>query len=419
MFRVGASSSLITPTVNAELAGYGYYLDRVSTGVSSELQATAIALQGDDTSAVICNIDLLSIDADAIDKVRDAVAELRPDHPAPTLFISASHTHSGPGIRDLIGSGGRNLGYIDNVLVPRLAGTIANAFAQTRDGAIGVEGHDLPGVSFNRTGGTVLDTELTSIQFANEQQKIIGANFACHPTVHGKDSTLVSSDYPGVVRQALRQENVSDQAFWVTGFSGDVNPVLNPSLTAEQNARTIGSTIGRMASVLHDQITVNESGLETLSTIIDLPVDVNFELDVNTELDAFRQARNLPKTADLGPVKFWLENAQPVINEYSADTLPIPLTVIKMGHVVFVGLGAEIYSSTGLDLKQTHSELKMVTAMNTNEHQGYVPIERDYQESNYAARNSAFAFRRKPLTHDSENLLFQTVDMHLSQMSGY
>jgi hypothetical protein len=418
MLRVGASSQPITPESRVELAGFGYNLDRLSTGIGSELQATAIALQADDTSAVICGVDLLSIDAGTVDKVKGAVAQLRPGQPEPTLFINASHTHSGPGIRSLVGTSERNVDYIDSILVPRLAGTIASAFEQVRDGAVGTKSHDLPGLSFNRTDGPTVDRRLTAIQFVNDRQKIVGANFACHPVVFEKGSKLISSDYPGVARRVLQQETGGDQTFWVTGFSGDINPTIDPSLSAEQNARSMGTAIGRMAGILDEQICTTEPGLETLSTTVDLPIDTDFELDITTELDMFREARKLLKTADVSPVKRWLENAQTIVNNNLAETLGVPLTIIKMGRITFVGLGAEIYSSTGLDIQSAHSQLDIVAAMNTNEHQGYIPIERDYELGNYAARSSAFAFGRKPLMSKSEDILFQTVDMHLGQLSG-
>src|ERR1051325_6776984 len=126
---IGAAAANITPSEQIDLAGYGYFLERRTSDIESGLTATALTFESPaGNRAAICSLDLLSVDEATVSKVGAAVAELSP-HMAgnTTLLINASHAHSGPATRRMIGVGEYNPTYVDNILVPRLAQTVARA----------------------------------------------------------------------------------------------------------------------------------------------------------------------------------------------------------------------------------------------------------------------------------------------------
>jgi len=47
-------------------------------------------------------------------------------------------------------------------------------------------------------------------------------SYACHPVVLGADNTLLTADYPGVVRRVLAQR-LGGPVLFVTGCAGDAN----------------------------------------------------------------------------------------------------------------------------------------------------------------------------------------------------
>jgi len=408
--RLGVASAVITPPESVDIAGYGYYLDRTSTGVRDDLAATVLTFENEHGArAALCGVDLLSVDAETVAKVRQAVsAESRGELDQAVIMLNASHTHSGPGIRKLYGAGERSPQYIDQQLVPALASTIVRAFRSAADGEIGIDRAVADNLAYNRTGGSSNDQRVTTIRMDSDKHRLVGAHFACHPVVYGRNSTLISGDYPGQVRHMLQRTLQPDAVLWLTGSAGDIDPVVRKELgdtATPADAEKLGETIGRHAADMYDSLRLGSGRLRVDETTVYLPIDTAFELDPRVEEEAYREARGLSRTHNLDMLVQWLRRVAPVVNENSAESLEIPLTIVGIGHLVFVGLGAEVYNSTGLAIESDHPDLSIVTIMNSNEHQGYVPTADEYAKNSYGARSSSFIFGRKPLSPASEPVL--------------
>ncbi|MFO7947650.1 MAG: hypothetical protein R6V19_12640, partial [Armatimonadota bacterium] len=98
--RCGAARSNITPWLGTQIAGSFSY--RASEDVADELWAKAIVLENDGTSIAIVVCDVIAAVKEDLDRAKDRAAELTgisPDH----IFISCTHTHSGPATLDILG----------------------------------------------------------------------------------------------------------------------------------------------------------------------------------------------------------------------------------------------------------------------------------------------------------------------------
>jgi neutral ceramidase len=405
--RVGVGTTIISPHYPVELAGYGYFLDRVSEGVADDLMATAVTLEDDSgTRAALCGVDLISVDDETVSKVRRAVAERsNGEYEDTAIVLAASHTHSGPATRELHGAGGYDLEYIDGILVPRLAAAIVLGFRNASEGELGIARTEVEGLNYNRTGAEALDTRITAVRMDSDRVRLAAAHFACHPVVLGKDNRLISGDYAGVARRTLGQILDVNARLWLTGCAGDIDPAVRRDLgngTTRAHALRLGMTIGEHAADLYKDIRLSDGRLSVVQTKVEVPVDTSFELDPDAEAEAFRESRKLPKTHDLGPLMKWLRHVTPIVNENATETIQVPVNVIAIGRVVFAGFGAEIYNATGRAIEADHPDLDIVTTMNTNAHEGYVPVPEEYASGGYATRWSAFIFGRRPLTPDSE-----------------
>ena len=93
MFKAGAGSWIITPPVGTSLAGY--FHDRVSTAVRDDLMAKAVVFDDGTTKAAIVVCDLCRVMRDEVEKAREIISEAT-GIPAGNIWISATHTHSGP-----------------------------------------------------------------------------------------------------------------------------------------------------------------------------------------------------------------------------------------------------------------------------------------------------------------------------------
>lgn len=93
--RAGFAKADITPEVGVELAGFGPYLKRRSTGIRDRLWAKAMALEAGGGRAVIVGCDLIGVPTAATVRVR-ALVTAATGLPGDVLMICCSHTHSGP-----------------------------------------------------------------------------------------------------------------------------------------------------------------------------------------------------------------------------------------------------------------------------------------------------------------------------------
>ena len=409
MLTFGVETRDITPIEPVPLAGYGYNLpnNRMSTEVAGRLAASVLVVDDGETRAALCGVDLLSVDLYTASAVQEIVSthDKRPT----TVLINASHNHSGPATRALYGAGGYNWAYVERTLVPALSNTILAASSNTQPGAIGIARAHAYGLNFNRTGGKSLDDRITAIRVDRDDgSSIAGAHFACHPTVLGPKSTLISPDYPGFARDALAEDTGVESTLWHTGCAGDINPEVRRAPGCQRSlaeARTVGAAIGHIAADLYQGAQLHEGKVHTHSTIVDLPLDADFVLKPEIELEAFCEARHIPSGQDVSAVRKWLHEMAPIINHSSAETIPVPVTIIAIGKLTLVGFGAEIYNSTGLKIEEAFPDLDVVTMMTSNGHQGYIPIEDDYNGKGYAPRTSPIAFGRRPLIRNSEEIL--------------
>lgn len=422
--RIGSASAPITPEhLPAELAGYGYFRDRQSTAVEKHLNATALTFEDSSgNQAALVGMDTHSVDEETVKNVRDLIDQKTDGRLANvTILLNASHTHSSVGTHHLVGAGERNDTYISAVLAPRLADIIIKGFDAASDGEIGIARMATEGINYNRTGAPNVDSRVTAIRVDSERQRIGGLHMPIHPVVYGGNSTVISPEFPGYARDVLQQLTGVNHSIWLTGSAGDIDPAINQTQkgnTSRDDVVALGEVIGRHASELYELTQTDTGNLRTRQTVVEVPVNVDFELDPEREAEAYREARKLPKTQNLDPLKHWLSVAEPIVNGNTAPTIAVPVTAIAIGKLVFTGFGAEIYSQTSRSIEEAHPDLNLVTTMISNEHLGYVPPRHEYESDAYAARSSAFIFGRKPLTPDSEEVFRAGVSKVLSELNA-
>ena len=92
--RAGAAAVDISPTGPVALFGYPH-VERISTGIHDPLLASALFLTNGSYSSVLIALDLLMLEPPVARAIRRAVAS-RIAAPEEAVFVSCTHTHSGP-----------------------------------------------------------------------------------------------------------------------------------------------------------------------------------------------------------------------------------------------------------------------------------------------------------------------------------
>jgi len=107
--HIGWSSADITPDYPVLIAGQ--FHARVCEGVADPITATALALGSGDEQAILISCDLVAIADELRDAVRRAVAADLPDVDPLKVVLNATHTHTGPEIREpTLGAGHVSMG---------------------------------------------------------------------------------------------------------------------------------------------------------------------------------------------------------------------------------------------------------------------------------------------------------------------
>ena len=135
--KAGAARVNITPYVGINQSGFGSR-KKGSVGIHDDLYAKAVVLDDGSTKIGIVGCDLLNLDESSVASIRKRVRELT-GMDGENVFISTSHTHSGP-----------LWTYYKDVLVKPIGEAVALAIDDLEPCKIGMATGKVEGVSQNR-----------------------------------------------------------------------------------------------------------------------------------------------------------------------------------------------------------------------------------------------------------------------------
>lgn len=257
--RVGVAKADVTPPPGVRMYGYGARGEHVSTGVHDPLYAKAIVLTDGQRTAAWVTMDLGYADKPLTRDIRAAVsAALGFDD----VFLTSSHTHSGPTFVPDFPSAANP--WIQE-LRRKVTAAIVEAHGALQPARLGVGwgrvdlGHNRRRV---RADGTVemlwenrrgiptspVDKSVAVVAFDTPAGEPIATlvNLAIHPVVLGPENLEYSADYPGAM-MAVVERGVGGQAMFLQGAAGDINPFWDKTSLAEgayEQMRSMGETIG-------------------------------------------------------------------------------------------------------------------------------------------------------------------------------
>lgn len=241
-FRAGAFAESLNPPKGISLAGYGggqrrhwigsqnkyaHYLT-ASKGVLDDVRAKAVVLQFGSEKLVLVSLDLVAVPRDMLPVLAIRLMDLgiNENH----IFISATHTHSGPG--DFAHSSLWEILAVDK-FVPEVfrqftdvvEHAVREAYAELRPAVLAVGQRHLENAIRNRRHNPELDPEMTLIRVDATMGGSIAniINFPIHGTVLDTGNLLLSADIPGSIERALQRKSGAP-SFFFNGAEGDVSP---------------------------------------------------------------------------------------------------------------------------------------------------------------------------------------------------
>lgn len=225
--KVGYAQTVNTPSLEKSVFLAGFGQNRRAESTHDDLFARALAISAEQTTLVLCSVDLIGLFAPDIEQIVRQV-----NRPDAYIILAATHTHHGPDTAGLWGPDDKTRG-VDEAYMTELRQKVAETILAAVDAlepASGLKSGSVfvRGVAKNARNPEVLDEELTVLQFLDESGRPLVSlfNFSCHPEVLWEHNPHITSDYPGYLRERVENRTGAPCLF----FSGSLGGMMTPDV---------------------------------------------------------------------------------------------------------------------------------------------------------------------------------------------
>ncbi len=424
-FKVGFGRINTTPMMGIPVSGY--YQVPLADGVLDDLEANAIAYELNGVKTVMICVDICGIKRVLLDQYRAKIAEAT-GLPVDNVFVSATHTHTGPEI--LINSKYEKVQEYIKILEAKLVDVAMFALADLKPAKMGWGIGQAPNVAFVRRfrmkDGSVktnpgvnnpdivapigdVDERVSVLRFDREgAESVVLVNFANHPDVVG--GCKISADWPGLLRKNVEKAIDNVKCIFFNGAQGDVNHVnvhptggyLNDMFIDFDDVARGYSHANYIARVVlggvlqaFDKVQyVDVDKVEAKIKRMDVPTNKATKGQVPeahriNDLYVTGRANELPYEGMMLTTVV-AEAARMVRLENEPETYEMLLSGMRIGPVMFVGIPGEPFTGIGRGLKDTEGFDLILPMCATNGYEGYFPMQDSYDEGGYEARTSTF-----------------------------
>jgi hypothetical protein len=283
------------------LAGY-MAREGSAAGTLDPLTVGALVLERDGERMVIVAADLAAVDANLVWEIASAAGIERSQ-----LALCASHTHSGPaGIVARLHPASPN--ELDPALRARFVATAAATIVAARRDLQPVDlvfgRTEIAGVAANRNDPALSADERLSVlatRRGDGSTHCAIVHFACHPTILGAASRVVSADFPGALRRRLSNLLTLGDAMpvvlFVNGAAGDLSTRFT---RRAQDAKEVERLGGLLAKAARDVLRAASSltgPLRHESTSVALTPRTRLALEDRESQHTGNERREVPRLA--------------------------------------------------------------------------------------------------------------------------
>jgi len=417
---IGYGRDSIMPQGQVNISGSGNQEHRISTGFLDILYATCIAITEGDSTILLFSTDTLTAKSGWTAEARILISA-ETGVPQENIQIAGTHTHSGPAVggKEPLVLEWKNV-YMDalvrsakQAMEDRAPATLYGAKVETQqmnfvrhyllqDGSYAGSnfGDFSRGIVDHATKG---DPNMTLVKAEREGDKkdIVIMNFQAHPCfASGTSYTDLSADYIGATRTAF--ENATGMHFiYFLGATGDQN--TNSKVTSEEgphnsNKDDYGAKLAQYAiDALPNMQKIEGSGVKTTKEEFryncnkyaqERLVDAKKVTAIFDETGSASQANILAK--ELG---FWsvYECRGIVAGAGRPESQTMELNACSFGGVGFVAASYEMFSKSGIYIKDNSPFEFTIVSTVTNGYNNYYPSEEAFAYGCYESYTAIFA----------------------------
>ena len=423
--KTGFAKICINPPYGTPIVGY--YKSRRVKGILDDLFVRAVAFDDGDKKAAVIALDLCILPQEYYEAFKDAiVAATGMDRDA--IFINCSHTHTGALVGQDSATSDRSTQAYDDFLIASVCDAVVYAIADMKETVVEKASAQAKNISFVRRfrmkDGYVAtnpgvknpnidhalgtpDETVRLVKLVREgADDIYVVNFGTHPDSVGGE--YISADYIGYVCSTVESALPGTKCIFLQGPQGDVNHVnVNPTAGESaiteidfdgvprgiEHAKHMGRVIaGAVLSVCSVTEPVKTDRISYASAVVTLPS--NQENHRVEESQKICKLYDEGRTAELPYKEMELTTAvaearRIVKLQNGPEAFPFVLSAVKIGELVFAGIGGEPFTEIGNRIRENSPFDTMILCCLTNSAGGYIPIRSAYSEGGYEARGSA------------------------------
>ena len=406
MIQAGCAVAVITPPAGAQMAGY--FKPRTVRRVRDDLYARALALGTGGEALLVVSCDLIAMPAEIADAVKAAVLHKHGVPPA-QVCICATHTHTGPEIRENTPVA-CDPAY-NRSLVEALLAVTDRALSSRFDACLSYGAGEAAGLAFNRlyrlrdgseifgrlkpreheivgpAGPVDPSVQVVAVRDAAGKIRAIMVNFACHPDTYGlANGDFVSADWPGEMARVLRAAYGEDAVvIFLQGCRGDLNhvnydgPPGEPKSGEHKTVQLGRGVAGAAMLAIERSLAIAGRPLAARLDSLEIPY-------YRRDASILREAAELRRREQISPkdqyfasrVESW---------PFDGQAAQVPIQAMRLGEVGLVALPAEIFTAVGMEIKRyAPSSKTMVVELANARVSSYVPTEAQAERGGYGAK---------------------------------
>lgn len=407
MITAGAAIVEVTPSIGCAMSGF-VARSSPATGVHDPITVRAVCV--DDTAIV--TVDVVGLHEDFC-----AAVARRVSLPEANVRVHATHTHGGPASVPGRLGGPVDLGWLAR-LEQACVDAVEVALGSRRPARLlAGYGADVEVARNRRRPDGPVDHSLPVAQLVDLDGQPIAvlASYACHPVVLGADNTLLTADYPGVVRQVIERRFPGAVAVFLTGCAGDANTghAASASVSLQANssrtfaaAASTGTTIAE--AILAAHLDPADGPIHSAVAHIELSIDTDPLVDVANWQGLAEDPATDPATAAL--MRCWIDWAP--LSNLAPTTWTARVGHFRWGTIRILTLPGEPFAHTALTLRATLTDTPgaLFIAGYTDGCPGYLPPACEHPHGGYEVEEAHRYYNLPgPFTPSSPDHLTQTA----------
>lgn len=399
--QAGWASVDITPEIPCRMGGYAART-APADAVHDPLFARALALGTRSAPLILVVCDLVSVDEELVHEVRRQVAA---GLPGASVWLCATHTHSGPDVGRLLAAREP-----DPRVIRRVTSGAARAAREAVDHLRPVRAAwasgPIEGVATNRDHpGSGEDVRLDVLcLFADGDgpptPSAVFGSFPCHPTVMGPGNLAISADLPGAVRRQVRER--VGQGTWVTlatGAAGDISTRHVRQGQGFEEVERLGRLLAEQAQALISTARPLALGTPVIreaevplqrKALPDAEALEAAETAIERQRAAALQAGDAATARTLETTLQGIHAATQLAQVEAAMPGRATIAAATLGDLGVAAIPGELYNRLGQDIRHGVKPAVLLLGY-ANGYIGYIPTQEAYQSLDYEVLTSPFA----------------------------